>query len=186
MILPGISGMLAQRALKKMRTQELTYAVIALGAACWCAAILLAPVLATGGGALAPAGNMLYMFFQPICHQLDARSFHLRGAPCAVCVRCSAIYVAFLAGTLLYPALRPLRSPSLPPRWVLLASLTPMLLDVAAGMTGLHEVTNASRAITGSLAGCALPFFIIPAAIEAAEQILLRVPSSTRTLLRKG
>ena len=83
--------MLAQRALKKMRTQELTYAVIALGAACWCAAILLAPVLATGGGALAPAGNMLYMFFQPICHQLDERSFHLPQTPTRSSARCASL-----------------------------------------------------------------------------------------------
>lgn len=109
----------------------------------------------------------MYQFFQPLCHQIDERTFHLFGAPLAVCIRCSAIYFAFLGGTLLYPVIRSVNRAVLPHRrWLVLAAL-PMLLDVAAGVAGFHESTLVSRSVTGALIGMVLPFYIIPAAVEA-------------------
>jgi uncharacterized membrane protein len=148
---------------------RLTYCSILLGALLWCAAILLAPVFAARGGTLAQVASLIYQFFQPLCHQIDSRSFHLFGAPFAVCIRCSAVYIAFLAGMLLYPFCRSVDRPVLPDRRVLLAAAFPMLLDVAAGALGLHDITSVSRTISGAILGAVLPLFIVPTAIEAVS-----------------
>ena len=164
-----------------MTRQHSTYAVILLGAILWCSAILLAPALA-GSTRLS---SLLYEFFQPICHQSDARSFHLAGHPLAVCMRCSAIYFAFLCGVILYPVLRRISRPAVHrPHWLLFAAL-PMLLDVAAGFVGLHDITPVTLALSGSLFGLIVPFYILPAACEAVASIPERsiaVPSTRKEL----
>ncbi len=143
------------------------YLLLLSGTLAWCAAIVAAPLLRSSGGVASVAASVLYQFFQPVCHQIESRSLHLFGAQLAVCMRCSAIYGGFLAGTILYPAIRSLRAPAMPSRrWLIGASL-PMLIDVAAGILGLHAITPLTRTITGFLAGAALPFFVIPAVIEA-------------------
>ncbi len=150
-----------------MDRPRLVYVVILGGALLWCAAIVGAPLLSLAGGGPLTVGSLLYEFFQPVCHQIDSRSLHIFGAPLAVCTRCSGIYGAFLLGTLLFPLVRSLKHAVLPSRWWLIGAMTPMLLDVAAGIAGLHEITPLTRIVTGTLAGFALPFFVIPAAIEA-------------------
>jgi uncharacterized membrane protein len=146
-----------------------TYTTILLGTIAWCAALFLAPILSASGPALRGTAVFLYSFFHPVCHQLDDRSFHVFGHPLAVCARCSAIYLAFLSGTILYPAIR---RAWVPTRSVLAVSIVPMLADVLAGALGLHEISNLSRAITGALFGITLPLFVIPAAVEAMTQVL--------------
>src|SRR5215471_4611333 len=59
---------------------------VCLGAALWCAAIVLAPVFD-----LRP----IYDFFSRICHQDPTRSWSLAGAQFPVCVRCASIYFGF-------------------------------------------------------------------------------------------
>ena len=86
-----------------MRYARLTYAVILSGAAAWCALLLVAPAAASVPANLRRLGALLYGLFSPLCHQIDARSFHLCGEPLAVCGRCSAIYFGFLSGTIIYP-----------------------------------------------------------------------------------
>ena len=155
------------------------YLLIMLAASCWCALILLAPLLSIADGPVQAAARGLYLFFGQICHQLDDRSFHLMGHPVAVCARCSGIYFGFLAGTILHPlAVRWLRLP-LPARSVLLAGAAPMLLDVAAGVFGLHETTNILRVVTGAWFGIAAPWCILPSLIEAGTY-MLQDPSSFR------
>jgi len=146
---------------------RLTYLVIVLGTLLWCAPILLAPVLAAAGGIPARAASFMYKFFQPLCHQIDSRSFHLFGEPFAVCIRCSAIYLAFLAGTLLYPLIRSVDRAVVPDRWLLLVAALPMFLDVFANTLGLYESTTFIRTLTGAVLGGILPFYIVPAAIQA-------------------
>lgn len=50
--------------------------------------------------------RIVYLFFKPICHQIDARSFHFDGVKFAVCERCSLIYFGAFVGTLILPFLR--------------------------------------------------------------------------------
>jgi len=144
--------------------QHRTYAVILLGAILWCSAIVLAPLLGGSSG----IGAGLYAFFEPICHQMDDRSFHLAGHPLGVCMRCSAIYFSFLAGVVLYPAVRRIGQPKIPGRTWLVLAAAPMLLDVVADVVGMHTSTPVTRLVSGSMFGFLIAFTILPAALEAA------------------
>jgi uncharacterized membrane protein len=153
-----------------MRFARLTYAVILSGAAAWCALIVLAPA-ATSSAGFVPLGGFLYAFFSPLCHQIDARSFHLFGWPLAVCGRCSAMYFGFLSGTIAYPFAGNLLRGARPGRMFLVVAVAPMLLDVMLEAAGLHESSNALRAVTGAWFGILLPFLIIPGAVEGISQL---------------
>ncbi|MCZ6776500.1 MAG: DUF2085 domain-containing protein [Ignavibacteria bacterium] len=156
----------------RLANPRVAYVVIASGTAAWCAALFLAPIIAASSGPFVPVGTIFYQFFHGICHQIDGRSFHVFGQPVAVCSRCSAIYLAFLAGTILYPTVRRIGQKASPARTVLVISVLPMLLDVFAGFLGVHEITNLTRSITGAIFGAVLPFFVIPIATEAFSQLL--------------
>lgn len=156
-----------------------TYGLILGGSIAWCGAIVLAPALAAWGAAPAWISPVLYRFFDPVCHQIGARSFHVFGFPLAVCSRCSSIYLAFLAGTLLYPLLYDLRRPDMPSRALLLVALLPMVFDAGMSFLGLYEASFLTRTLTGALFGVILPLFIIPVAIEGAGQL-------SSTPLQKG
>lgn len=155
-----------------------TYLVILLGAALWCFALVLAPLLAAAGRE--EGAGILYGFFHRICHQIGGRSFQLAGEPMAVCVRCSAIYAGFLLGTMIYPLARGLRPQEIPPRSLLVLAAAPMFLDVLAGLLGVHGVSAPTRLITGAIAGLVLPFFIIPLAAGAVGEMF---PTRTHTTL---
>ncbi len=150
---------------------RITYGFILGGAILWCVAIVLAPVFAAWQAAPPWVASILYRFFDPVCHQIDGRSFHLFGFPLAVCSRCSSIYIAFLAATLLYPLIYDIRCPAMPSRALLLIALVPMVFDAAVGFVGLYEASYLVRTLTGALFGLVLPLFIIPAAIEGASQL---------------
>ena len=139
-----------------MRFARITYAVILSGTAAWCALIVVAPAASSSAGFVA-FGGILYAFFSPLCHQIDARSFHLFGGPLAVCGRCSAIYFGFLCGTVAYPFASSLIRGGRPGRMFLLVAVVPMLLDVVLEVSGLHESSNALRAVTGAWFGSAPP-----------------------------
>ncbi len=167
-----------------MRFARLTYMVILSGASAWCALIVLAPVAASTP-AFVPFGAILYAFFSPLCHQLGARSFHLFGWPLAVCGRCSAIYFGFLSGTIAYPFARRILRGARPGRTFLVVALAPMILDVMFEAAGLHESSNALRAVTGAWFGILLPFLIIPGAVEGISQMFTQYnPSSIQ--FKKG
>ena len=128
----------------------------------------------------------IYRFFHPVCHQLADRSLHIFGEPLAVCARCSSIYGAFLVGTVLYPALRTIQAPRYPSRGVLLAAAVPIVVDVISGMIGFHAVSSATRLLSGATFGLVAPFFVIPAAIEALQQIYTRVVPAPLVQPQKG
>lgn len=156
-----------------MKLPRTTYLVILAGALAWCTAIVAAPYLAASSSKLSVS---VYQVFRPICHQLPERSFFLFGEKLGVCSRCSSIYVAFLAGTLLFPFLHrritPLFRNSTHTRLVLFAVLLPMLLDVVAEFAGIHDSTFLTRTLTGTMLGLVLPFVILPVAIEGVQQLV--------------
>ena len=155
-----------------MPGERLTHRVILAGAAFWCMLILAAP-LCTATTA-APLGALVYAFFRPVCHQIDARSFHLLGAPLAVCARCSSIYFGFLAGTTFYPALRGALRGRTPGRMFLALALAPMALEVFAEIAGISDFSNAVRAVTGAWFGLCITAVILPGAVEGAAEIFAR------------
>jgi uncharacterized membrane protein len=164
-----------------MRFARLTYAVILSGTAAWCALIVLAPAAASSAR-FVQYGGILYAFFSPLCHQIDARSFHLFGGPLAVCARCFAIYTGFLSGAIAYPLVGRLFRGVRPGRVFLIVALAPMVLDVILEAAGLYESSNALRAVTGGWFGVLLPFLIIPGAAEGISQLLTQPdPHSIQT-----
>ncbi len=158
-----------------MRLSVLTYAVILTGVIVWCAGILLAPSCTAVGGDAAVVGRALYAFYHPICHQIPERSFFVAGHPLGVCVRCSSIYAAFLAGTLLFPLFRRFVVFRMPARWILLLAAVPMLIDATWIGSLLYPVTQLSRAISGAVFGLVLPFVLLPAALEAFRELFSHV-----------
>lgn len=160
-----------------MRYARVTYAVIAAGATLWCVMLVLPSLLAAAGGESGAPGALVFAFFRPLCHQIDDRSFHLLGVQLAVCSRCSSIYAGFLAGTLAYPFCSSLRQGFPSGRSLLMVALIPMVFDVGAGMIGLYDVTNLTRAATGAWFGIVVPFVVIPGAMEGVAQFMTHSPS---------
>lgn len=145
------------------------YAALAAGALLWSLLILLPPLLISSGE---PGwGLLLRRFFAPVCHQEEARSFHLAGHALAVCHRCAGVYFAFTAALLCLPfRFIPLPLRRMPPLLLALC-LLPMAADVAFDLFGWWGNSAASRALTGACAGAGLAFFVAPAWIRAVQDI---------------
>lgn len=161
----------------------LLYTIIVAGAFLWCGLIVAAPLLTAGGGNGTAAGEQIYSFFHPVCHQFEGRSIHIVGEPLAVCSRCSAIYGGFLLGVLVYPAFRPVGRPHVPSRTGLLIAITPMLLDVVLDIAGLHVTSMATRLITGGVFGILIPFVVMPVVLGTVHERQTHQPP---TQLQKG
>lgn len=149
-----------------------TYVVVLVGALGWCGAIVLAPILAVLPEPFTALGNALYGLFSPVCHQIGERSLEVLGLPLAVCTRCTAVYVGFLAGVLSYPLARCVDRPAYPPRWIAALAVLPMLVDVIMGWTGIHPVSGATRLFTGAFFGLIVPFIVLPALAEAVQEFV--------------
>jgi uncharacterized membrane protein len=145
-----------------------TYLLLLLLVAAWCVGFFLAPMLSTTAPGVS-AG--LYACYEPICHQLDGRSFHVEEGKFAVCARCTSIYLGFFLALIAYPFLRRLDETSVPSRmWILLA-VVPMGVDVALSFLGIHSSTFVTRAVSGGLFGFIMPWFVVPVFIEAVSQL---------------
>lgn len=169
-----------------VKTSVVTYLIILGGGVVWCVGLIAAPVLVSQGGGWGILGSSLYQFFHPICHQLEGRSFHMLGKPLAVCIRCSSVYVAFLAGTLLFPLVVDFTRTLWSRRDVLLYAVLPMVVDVALDEFGIHSSTGITRLITGALFGIVVPFYIIPTAQEAVQELVSAARFFSPSDVKKG
>ena len=147
-----------------MRWSSRGYVVLLILALAWTAGLFLAPLLHhIGNDAAAILGRV---FYTPICHQDEARSFFLFGWPLSVCHRCSAIYVSFTAVVLLFPLIRRARifhSLALPG---LAIFIVPMILDYVLDVFGVWNNSALSRGMSGMIAGAGLAVFVVPAWME--------------------
>jgi uncharacterized membrane protein len=154
-----------------MRLSTLTYALILAAVLLWCGGILLAPLCVAEGGSAAPLGRAFYQVYHGICHQTPDRSFHLLGHPLGVCVRCSSIYFAFLAGTILFPFLPAFFRRTASSRAVLAAALLPMLVDATWIGSGLYHTSTLTRMITGGVFGLLVSLVLLPLALQAVHEL---------------
>jgi len=138
----------------------------------WCIGIFAAPLLKHAGWT--QGADMLYSFFSHVCHQDDARSFHIEGEKIGVCIRCSAIYFGFLSGLIAMPLLRILNRKNFPATGFFLVAVIPMIVDVVFSITGIHTSTPITRVITGAFFGISMVWIIVPIFIEACIQIFTR------------
>jgi uncharacterized membrane protein len=121
-------------------------AALAAGAIAALALIVAAPWTAHRGYWIAP---FLYAIFDPVCHQIAQRSFHLWGEPLAVCHRCAGLYLGFALGVMIWPAFPTTAARLLAkPRAILLFSI-PLATD-AVLFAGVN--TAASRFTSGIVA----------------------------------
>jgi uncharacterized membrane protein len=130
----------------------------------WCIGIFAAPLLEYNGWI--KSADMLYSFFSRICHQDDARSFHIYGEKIGVCIRCSAIYFGFLIGLIALPLSNVLKK-NIPAMGFFLFAFLPMVIDAMLNATGIHASTSMTRVITGALFGICMPWFVVPIFIDA-------------------
>lgn len=150
---------------------------------------LLAPWLSLHGHSR--AGQLLYLAYRPLCHQLPERAFFLGGPQAwysyeelaqtlgvevparyigsaqlgykmAFCQRDAAIFAGYLSGGLLF-ALWRRRGWDRPLPWqVLVLATAPMAIDGLAQLFGLVESTPLRRVLTGWLFGVAAVAFVLP------------------------
>jgi uncharacterized membrane protein len=148
----------------------------------------LAPILLNAGHER--AGNLVYLLFRPLCHQLPERSFFLFGphwvyslsdlqqrtglelvplrfvgAPdlgykLAVCERDTAIYAAMLLAGLAYGLVRNWLKPL--PFKAFLALIAPMAVDGFGQLFSLWDSTWLTRVVTGGLFGLATIWLCYP------------------------
>jgi len=158
-----------------MDNPRTTYFAVLICSGLWCALLLAAPLLRSAD---LPVSSALYSAFSHVCHQFSDRSFHVGGEPIAVCVRCSVLYFGFFASLIVYPFLARRRSRLQDVR-VLAVAFLPMAIDVGLNMFGLSQSTAETRALTGLLAGVALPFFVLPPLQDAVRQFSAQRGDST-------
>lgn len=137
----------------------------ALGVAAGLAALIVAAPLLRAGGAEGAAAAV-YRAFGMVCHQMDARSFHVEGFKLAVCARCFGLYAGALAGVAAYPLARPLGRRDMPGRAWLLAAAVPTAVDFALGFFGVWENTHLSRFLTALVLGAVTAFYIVPGVVD--------------------
>lgn len=154
-----------------MNSSRRIYLVFLILVVVWCSLILAAPLLQSFSETTQPVASVVYRFFSRICHQLDERSFLLAGEKWAVCIRCSAIYFAFLIGLCCYPFFKRFDNRAIPSLSWLVAATVPMLIDVGFSVMGIHESTSATRLITGAVFGVVLPLFILPLLVDAITKL---------------
>ena len=115
----------------------------------WCGLIVGAPWLQDKSP---PAAVLIRLFFAPVCHQEANRSFHVSDKPFAVCARCTGIYAGFLAGVLIFPALRK-KSRDAPFRRVFLLAAVPTAAEFGLAKFDLIPDCAVIRALTGFVIG---------------------------------
>jgi uncharacterized membrane protein len=133
----------------------------------WNAIIIATPLMAQRDGLTGAAASVSYRFFGHICHQDDARSFHLAHNKFPVCIRCFSIYTFFFVGGCLAAFSHRVRRRIGSPIGVLIIALLPLSIDVALALTGLHQSTELTRIVTGGFAGIGLGLILVPLIAEA-------------------
>jgi uncharacterized membrane protein len=118
-------------------------------------------------------GQLLFLLYTPLCHQLPERSFHIYGYQVCYCHRCTAMYTSLLLAGLLFGPLRRWLRPA--PLWIGGLLLLPMLLDggthlvddlLGLGLRGggdaIGTLNFALRMLTGMLVGVAVLIVLYP------------------------
>jgi uncharacterized membrane protein len=146
------------------------YSLFTILVAFWCAGILAAPLLVHAGWH--GSADIVYSACSRVCHQNDARSFHMDGVKFGVCIRCSAIYFGFLIGLLLMPLSGALKRLRIPKPALLIAVILPMVIDAVLNDTGIHASTTMTRMATGLVFGGVMPWCIVPLLIDACLQLI--------------
>ena len=89
-----------------------------------------------------------------------------------VCARDVAIYLAMLAGGLLFLLFFKPDTVKFPNKWLLAIAIIPIAIDGTTQLLGMQESTNSMRLLTGAIAGFAIPFYLIPMLNAIVQRIM--------------
>ena len=115
---------------------------------------------------LGRAGELLDLFFLPMCHRLPERTLTLAGVVMPLCSRCAGIFAGLALGALI---LRPRVEIA---RWRILVAVAGalMLLDVVTQDLGVHPIWHGTRIASGLLFGYAIAAACLLAMRSAAGE----------------
>jgi uncharacterized membrane protein len=135
--------------------------------------LLIGWLLNTPAGWLGKADAIGYA----VCHQIEARSFHLGNRTFPLCVRCSGMYLGALVG-LAYQGIRGRRLGGYPPRRLLIFFGGLVIAFVVDGVNSfihlaafpvlpwLYEPQNWIRLLTGTGMGLTMAMMLYPAFVQ--------------------
>ena len=109
-----------------------------------------------------------------VCHQIDARSFHIFDHAMPLCARCSGMFAGAMLG-LVYQIAQG-RKGKMPPLWVMIIlglMALAWVLDgtnsftmLIPGINSVYETQNWTRLVTGTGMGMALSAILLPSFIQ--------------------
>ncbi len=154
---------------------------LVVGSVAWAAALPLATFAASPAHPTSSAyvfALVVYAVGGVVCHQLEARSFHLWGHQLPVCARCTGIYAgAAIAGVMALTRARrsvsrmqgaaPAVIPS--PAWTLIIAATPIVASLVYEWTTGITPSNSVRAATGIVLGLAVGWILVSGLGEPRE-----------------
>jgi uncharacterized membrane protein len=135
----------------------------------WCGAFMSVPFLSEGSLILRKTAGLIRLFFAPVCHQSDVRSYHLAGHSLPVCARCTGIYCGFLTGILITILATRMKTVWIPPRSILLIGMAITGLEVLLSNLHVFASTLLSRCITGTVLGFIASFFVMAAVYQIID-----------------
>jgi len=111
--------------------------------------LVASPIIFAATGELGGLAALSRVAFSNVCHQDPGRSFFVHGLPLPVCARCTGLYLGFFLAWLAYT----IRGRRLAPagNTLLIAGMTPMVLDGAFNAAGLFTSPGWLRFMTGAL-----------------------------------
>lgn len=114
-----------------------------------------------------------------VCHQIDARSFHIGGHALPLCARCSGMYLGAMLGLIFQALVAPRRGrlPSLKQMWPFILTFLLFAIDGSNSylyllksygqfhitLPNLYTPNNTLRLFTGSGMGLSMAIFLYPA-----------------------
>lgn len=140
-------------------------------AALFLAGSLVWPVMILGAARVRQDGetmfsSAIYVLSARICHQIDARSFHLGAMALPVCARCTGLYLAAPIGVALAFARRGHRHPAADRgamRLAFVIAAVPTVLTLAIEWSGLAPLSNLLRALAALPLGAIIGFLVTSA-----------------------
>jgi len=130
----------------------------------WAAALPLA-TFAASRSSIAPAQYLFalaaYLVGGAVCHQLDARSFHLWSHQMPVCARCTGIYVGAAMAALVASARTRAAPGAARPRAVFAVAALPTIATLLFEWTTGITPSNVVRAVAGLPLGAAVAWLVV-------------------------
>jgi uncharacterized membrane protein len=130
--------------------------VLLVIAAAWTVLVAAAPVL---------GWPFVYTAAHRVCHQIPPRSFHIAGAPMAVCARCFGLYLGGVAagGVALVRTRRRPATEARRARWLIAAAALPTVITLFAEWILRWPVGNAARFVAALPLGATAAWLVVRA-----------------------